>query len=111
MGSVTSKSDIDHLSRTKCEFIKHRSLKKQSKRKLMHSLTNESELKRCLTYFDLMCYGLGANIGSNFFLFIGELLLIAGPSICISFFIGGLISMITALCFAELASRIPTNGG
>lgn len=85
--------------------------KKQSKAKLVDQLTNHNELKRCLTLFDLMCYGLGANIGSNFFLFIGDLLQIAGPSICISFFIGGMISMITAVCFAELASRIPTNGG
>ena len=44
-------------------------------------------------------------------MFIGELLQIAGPSICISFFTGGVISMITAVCFAELSSRIPTNGG
>jgi APA family basic amino acid/polyamine antiporter len=58
-----------------------------------------------------MCYGLGANIGSNFFLFIGHAILIAGPSVAISFLIGGIISFITALSFAELSSRIPTNGG
>jgi amino acid transporter len=85
--------------------------KKQSKRRLINQLDQESELKRCLNSFDLLCYGLGANIGSNFFLFIGELLKISGPSICISFFVGGVISMITAICFAELGSRIPTNGG
>lgn len=88
-----------------------RMCKRQSKVKLITQLQFDNELKRCLTLFDLLCYGLGANIGSNFFLFIGELLPIAGPSICISFFVGGVISMITALCFAELSSRIPTNGG
>jgi len=66
---------------------------------------------RCLTFFDLICYGLGANIGSNFFLFIGHALLIAGPSVSLSFLIGGVISFITALSFAELSSRIPSNGG
>jgi AAT family amino acid transporter len=52
-----------------------------------------------------MCYGLGANIGSNFFLFIGPLIIAAGPSVVLSFLIGGVISLITAFCFAELSSR------
>jgi APA family basic amino acid/polyamine antiporter len=66
---------------------------------------------RCLSYYDLLLYGLGANIGANFFLIIGMLLPIAGPSVFISFLMGGMITLITASCFAELSSRIPTNGG
>jgi hypothetical protein len=74
MSSVTSMSGMDYKKITKWEFIKHRMWKTQSKRKLINQLEYESELRRCLGYFDLICYGLGANIGSNFFLFIGELL-------------------------------------
>lgn len=67
-------SGIEYKHMSKWDFIKHRMWKRQSKRKLCNQLENDNDLKRCLTFFDLICYGLGANIGSNFFLFIGELL-------------------------------------
>ena len=34
-----------------------------------------------------------------------------GPSVALSFFIGGVISWITMMCFSELSSHIPSNGG
>jgi len=83
---------------------------RQNKKEVLKQLEEAGELNRCLTLFDLVCYGLGGNIGSNFFVFIGQAIIIAGPSVCLSFLYGGIISFITALCFAELSNELPTNG-
>lgn len=41
---------------------------------------------------------------------VGPLIELAGPSGILSFIIGGIITIVAAKCFAELATRIPTNG-
>lgn len=75
-------------------------------------------LKKNLTAFDLMMFGIGAIIGAGIFSSIGTAAggnladgrLGAGPALVISFLITGVACGFTGLCYAELASMIPVSG-
>jgi APA family basic amino acid/polyamine antiporter len=68
-------------------------------------------LKRRLGARDLMGFGIGIVIGTGIFTLTGiEAKNHAGPGVVISFAIAGLVSLLAALCYAELASAVPTAG-
>ena len=68
-------------------------------------------LRRRLGAVDLMSFGIGIVIGTGIFTLTGvaanEL---AGPGVVISFALAGFVSLLAALCYAELASSVPTAG-
>jgi len=69
------------------------------------------KLKRVLGIWDLILIGIGANIGAGIFVLSGVVAKgYAGPAVSLSFLIAGLISILVALCYAELASMIPSAG-
>ena len=71
----------------------------------------EGGLKRTLSARDLMGFGIGIVIGTGIFTLTGiEAKNHAGPAIVISFLIAGFVSMLAALCYAELAAAVPTAG-
>lgn len=70
----------------------------------------EHKLKRSLTAFDLTILGVGAVIGAGIFVIAGEGAQLAGPGIMLSFVLVGIACLAAALCYAELASMIPTAG-
>ena len=49
-------------------------------------------------------------VGAGIFVLTGIAAQYAGPSLFVSFLIGGAISMISAMMYAELSSRIPIYG-
>lgn len=60
---------------------------------------------------DLMGFGIGIVIGTGIFTLTGvEAKDHAGPAVTISFAIAGVISLLAALCYAELAAAVPTAG-
>ena len=68
-------------------------------------------LKRKLTSRDLMGFGIGIVIGTGIFTLTGvQAKNNAGPAIVIAFAIAGVVSMLAALCYAELAAAVPTAG-
>jgi APA family basic amino acid/polyamine antiporter len=68
-------------------------------------------LKKRLTSRDLMGFGIGIVIGTGIFTLTGvQAKDNAGPAIVISFGIAGVVSMLAALCYAELAAAVPTAG-
>ncbi len=69
--------------------------------------TEEHELRRCLTAFDLTLLGIGAIIGAGIFVLTGIAAATqAGPAIIFSYILAGLASGFSALAYAELASSI-----
>jgi APA family basic amino acid/polyamine antiporter len=72
---------------------------------------DSSELKRRLHGRDLIGFGVGIIIGTGIFTLAGvEAKTHAGPSVTLSFVLGAVVAGMAALCYAELASSVPTAG-
>ncbi|WP_130491543.1 amino acid permease [Motilibacter rhizosphaerae] len=68
-------------------------------------------LKKRLGALDLVGFGIGIVIGAGIFTLTGvQAKEHAGPGIVLSFAFAGLASFLAALCYAELASSVPTAG-
>ena len=59
---------------------------------------------------DLILFGIGAIIGSGILVLTGKASAEAGPAVIFSFLIAGVACCLAALCYAELASTIPSSG-
>ncbi|SFH69476.1 APC family permease [Pisciglobus halotolerans] len=74
--------------------------------------TRETTLSKELKTMDLVLLGLGAIVGTGIFVITGTAAAAtAGPSLIISFVIAAFSCALSALCFAEFASRVPVSGG
>ncbi|ANN16650.1 amino acid permease [Amycolatopsis orientalis] len=72
---------------------------------------DSGELKRRLRGRDLIGFGVGIIIGTGIFTLAGvEAKTHAGPSVTLSFVLGAVVAGMAALCYAELASSVPTAG-
>ncbi|WP_190815272.1 amino acid permease [Saccharopolyspora pogona] len=70
-----------------------------------------SGLIRRLTGRDLVGFGIGIIIGTGVFTLAGiEAKEHAGPSVVLSFVVGGIVAALAAFAYAELASAVPTAG-
>ena len=68
-------------------------------------------LTRRLGAKDLMGFGIGIVIGTGVFTLTGvEAKNHAGPAVVVSFGIAGLVSLLAALCYAEMSAAVPTAG-
>src|SRR3954447_7055561 len=68
-------------------------------------------LRKHLSARHLVAFGIGVVIGTGIFTLTGvEAKNTAGPSVVISFVIAGVVAVLAALCYAELASSVPTAG-
>ncbi|HSR53484.1 MAG TPA: amino acid permease [Acidobacteriota bacterium] len=66
---------------------------------------------RTLGLFDASMIGIGAMIGAGIFVLTGIAAGVAGPGALLAFFLNGLVTLLTALAYAELASTYPKSGG
>lgn len=70
-----------------------------------------NHLKRNLSAIDLIGFGIGIVIGTGIFTLTGlQAKENAGPAVMLSFLIAGVVALLAALCYAELASAVPTAG-
>jgi len=68
-------------------------------------------LRKNLGAKDLMGFGIGIVIGTGIFTLTGiEAKNHAGPGVVVFFAVAGLVSLFAALCYAEMASTVPTAG-
>lgn len=68
-------------------------------------------MRRELKFFDILCIGINAIIGSGIFLIPGRLVAGVGPASVLLFVVCGLLLIPIGLCFAEASSRFERNGG
>ena len=66
---------------------------------------------RSLGLFDATMIGIGAMIGAGIFVLTGIAAGEAGPGALVAFALNGLVTLLTALAYAELASVYPKSGG
>lgn len=71
----------------------------------------ETQLERTLGLSAAMMIGIGTMIGAGIFVLPGSAADIAGPAVVISFLVGGVIALFTALSASELATAMPSAGG
>src|SRR3954451_11314939 len=72
---------------------------------------HHARLGKRLTAWDLMGFGIGIVIGTGIFTLTGiQAKNNAGPAILVSFAVAGFVSLLAALCYAELAAAVPTAG-
>ncbi|KQV75650.1 amino acid permease [Aeromicrobium sp. Root344] len=72
---------------------------------------HHSRLSKRLSSWDLMGFGIGIVIGTGIFTLTGgQAKDNAGPAIMVSFLIAGFVAVLAAVCYAELASAVPTAG-
>lgn len=72
---------------------------------------HEVSLVRSLGLFDITMIGVGAMIGAGIFVLTGIAAGVAGPALILSFALNGIITVFTAMVYAELGSAIPEAGG
>ncbi|MGI5348277.1 amino acid permease [Streptomyces sp. CA-250714] len=67
-------------------------------------------LKRTLGPFQLVCFGIGAIVGTGIFVGLSDTVAEAGPAVLISFLLAAVTCVFTAFSFAELGGAIPVSG-
>ena len=68
------------------------------------------DLARSMGFGALTLLSIGAMVGTGIFFVLGSTVADAGPGVVVSFAIAGLLSILSALSYAELASAIPVAG-
>ena len=84
------------------------------RKKSVNSIFEESQkklLKPTMKTIDLVLFGVGVIVGTGILVLTGAASAQAGPAVIFSFLIAGLACCLAALCYAELASAIPSSGG
>ncbi|KAE9452413.1 hypothetical protein C3L33_15686, partial [Rhododendron williamsianum] len=69
------------------------------------------EMKKTLSWWDLMWFGMGAVIGAGIFVLTGlEARDHAGPAVVLSYVVSGVSAMLSVFCYTEFAVEIPVAG-
>ena len=78
---------------------------------MANSTSTPDESGRSFGALSLTLVGIGTVIGAGIFVITGQAAaLYAGPAIIFSFVIAGIVCIFSALCYAEMASMIPSAG-
>ncbi|MEU5313893.1 amino acid permease [Streptomyces sp. NPDC021562] len=67
-------------------------------------------LRRTMGLFQLICFGIGAIVGTGIFVGLSDSVAQAGPAVVVSFILAAVTCVFTALSFAELGGAIPVSG-
>ncbi|XP_046496903.1 LOW QUALITY PROTEIN: cationic amino acid transporter 4-like [Equus quagga] len=84
---------------------------KLNRLKPLEESTTETSQQRHLTMLDLILLGMGATMGLGHYILTGTVAKeMAGPVVLVSFSVAGMASLLAALCYVELAARVPRKG-
>ncbi|MBN1314690.1 MAG: amino acid permease [Anaerolineales bacterium] len=76
-----------------------------------HKIPEEITLSRDLGLFTITMIGVGGMIGAGIFVLTGIAAGVAGPALVLAFFLNGIVTLFTAMVYAELGSAFPEAGG
>jgi APA family basic amino acid/polyamine antiporter len=74
------------------------------------AIAEKKALHRSLGWFQLTMLGIGAIIGTGIFVLTAVAANKAGPGMMYSFVISGIVCLLTALVYAEIAAMVPVSG-
>ena len=72
---------------------------------------HQHQLVRSLGLLDIIMVGIAAMIAGAIFILIGPAINLAGGAVIVAFIINGIITLFTAMAYAELGSAMPEAGG
>lgn len=73
---------------------------------------SQHEMKKNLSWWDLIWFGIGAVIGAGIFVLTGiQAKEVAGPAVVLSYVVSGVSAMLSVFCYTEFAVEIPVAGG
>ncbi|PIN11639.1 Amino acid transporter [Handroanthus impetiginosus] len=73
---------------------------------------SENEMKKTLSWWDLIWFGIGSVVGTGIFVLTGlEARDDAGPAVVLSYAVSGLSALLSVFCYTEFAVEIPVAGG
>ncbi|KAI3739554.1 hypothetical protein L2E82_29963 [Cichorium intybus] len=73
---------------------------------------SQTQMKKTLTWWDLIWFGMGAVIGAGIFVLTGlEARDDAGPAVVLSYVVSGASALMSVFCYTEFAVEIPVAGG
>ena len=75
----------------------------------MDSTDTSPDLKRSVTLFQAILYGIGLILGAGIYVLIGDVAAIAGNAMWISFLLAAVMATLTGLSYAELSSVYPKS--
>ncbi|MFI0787397.1 amino acid permease [Streptomyces lydicus] len=67
-------------------------------------------LRRSMGLFQLVCFGIGAIVGTGIFVGLSDTVAQAGPAVLVSFVLAAVTCVFTAFSFAELGGAVPVSG-
>lgn len=72
---------------------------------------SQHEMKKNLSWWDLIWFGIGAVIGAGIFVLTGlQAQQVSGPAVVLSFVVSGVSAMLSVFCYTEFAVEIPVAG-
>lgn len=74
-------------------------------------ISSHNKLVRSLGLLDILMVGIAAMVGGSIFVLTGTAIGMAGSAVIIAFIINGIITLFTAMAYAELGSAMPEAGG
>jgi APA family basic amino acid/polyamine antiporter len=89
----------------------HRSNADDMSRALAPEHPHEHRLVRTLGLADVVMIGIAGMIGGSIFVLVGPAIGLAGSAVIVAFLINGIITLFTAMGYAELGSAMPEAGG
>lgn len=69
-----------------------------------------TQLRRCLSTFDITLIGISSTLGSGVYILTGEVSSKTGVSILIAITLAAIASILCGLCYTEFAARVPKAG-
>jgi APA family basic amino acid/polyamine antiporter len=74
-------------------------------------ISSHNQLVRSLGLLDILMVGIAAMVGGSIFVLTGTAIGMAGSAVIVAFIINGIITLFTAMAYAELGSAMPEAGG
>jgi len=69
-----------------------------------------TQMPRSIGLGQLTLIGVGSTLGTGIFFVMAETVPIAGPGVVVAFLVAALTAGLTAMCYAEVSSRLPVSG-
>ncbi|XP_058201676.1 cationic amino acid transporter 1 isoform X2 [Rhododendron vialii] len=100
------------LRETPARFMDRVTTRSLDSSELEMKARSNHEMKKTLSWWDLMWFGMGAVIGAGIFVLTGlEAKEHAGPAVVLSYVVSGVSAMLSVFCYTEFAVEIPVAGG